>query len=241
MEELIQKFNTENEFEIMCAFPDFKEISNANKEGKEGIMHMLDLLQFSQQISVISEVCNQYHLKQCSNDPKLKQLMEIVNSIETAEGRAEVTGNIANSHMKKVWKILNFEDTSIAKKCLKIFPAVADCPAFYQFIQTKGFANNRNAFISQVELIKLQLQHEDYNETVLNHLMPAFQYISPFLDKEQSLGDLMNKIIKLFHDGVGFGCNSTKDFCQLETVNSNIMMIQIWFSRTEVRIHKLTS
>lgn len=236
LEESIQKFDTDSEFRIMCGFPEFQEISATNEEGKEGIKHMLELFQYSQQIPIISEVCSQYHLEKCLNDPKLKELEEIVNSVKTTEGRAKVTGKLANEYMKKIKEALKFDATYIAKKCFKIFPAVANCPAFYQFIKKKGFANDRTAFSSQVELITAQLQHEDYDETVLNHLMPAFQYITPFLDKEQSLGDLMNKIIKLFHDGVGFGWDSRKDFCQLETVNSNIVMIQIWFSRAEVRI-----
>ena len=221
----------------MCAFPEFQEISAANEEGKEGIKHMLELFQYSEQISVIPKVCSQYQLDQCLKDPKLKELMDIINSVKNTEDRDNVTGKIANDHMKKIWEVLKFDDdTSIAKKCLKIFPAVANCAEFYQFIQNKGFANDTNAFRSQVELITAQLQHEDYNEIVLNHLIPAFQYICPFLDKEQNLGELMNRVIKLYHDGVGFGCDSRRDFCQLETVNSNIIMIQLWFSRTEVRI-----
>ena len=225
----------------MCAFPEFQEISAANEEGKEGIKHMLELFQYSEQISVIPKVCSQYQLDQCSKDPKLKELMDIVNSIKTAEDRDNVTGKIANHHMKKIWEILKFDDTSIAKKCLKIFPAVANCAAFYQFIQNKGFANDTSAFRAKVELITAQLQHEDYNETVLNHLMPAFQCICPFIDKQQSLGDMMNKIIKLYHDGVGFHCDPLRDFCQLEIVNSNIRIIQLWFFRTEVRINSYHS
>ena len=221
----------------MCGFPEFQKISAANEEGKEGIKHMLELFQYSQQISKIPEVCAQYHLEQCLSDPKLIELEEIVNSVKTPEDRAKVTGQIANNHMKNIWKVLQFDDTFIAKKCLKIFPAVANCVEFYQFIKKKGFANDRTAFNSQVELITAQLQHEDYNETILNHLMPAFQYITPFLDKQQNLGELMNKIIKLSTDGVGFGQDPRNDFCQLETVNSNITMIQLWFSRTEVRAH----
>ena len=232
----MQKFDAEREFEIMSGFPKFQEISETNKEGKRGIKHMLELFQYSHQISKIPEVCSQYHLQRCLSDPKLIELEEIVKSVQTPEDRAKVTGQIANYRMKKIREVLNFTDPSIAKKCLKIFPAVANCAEFYQFIQKKGFANDRAAFSSQLELITAQLQHEDYNETVLNHLLPAFQYIAPFLDQEQNLGELMNKIIKLFNDVVGFGRDSRKDFCQLETVNSNITMIQLWFSRTEVRV-----
>ena len=248
MEESLQKFDAESEFKIMCGFPGFKEASSANEEGKQGIKNMLELFQYSQQISIIPDVCAQYHLQKCLDDPKIEELKVIANSCKNAEDRAKITGQIASNHMKSIWKILNFEGSKtdstaassensvLAKKCLKIFPAVANCAEFYQFIKGKGFTTDtgRSAFRSQVQLITAQLQHEDYNETVLNHLTPAFAYITPFLDTEQTLAELMGKIVNLFKDGVGFGRDPRKDFCQLETVNSNITMIQLWFSRTEV-------
>lgn len=233
-EELIQKFDVDREFKIICGFSEFQEAFNASKEGKEGIKHILELFQYSQQISKIPSVCEQYGLHLCLSDPKLKELMEIVNSVKTAEDRANVTGQIASHHITKIQEILKFRDIdpSIAKNCLKLFSSVANCAEFYQFVKEKGFASDRTAFSSQVELITAQLQHEDYNETVLNHLMPAFQYITPFLDTEQDLTKLMDKIVEL---GVGLSFDSRNHFCQLETVNSNITMIQLWFSRTEVR------
>ena len=234
--ESLQKFDAESEFKIMCGFSGFKELSSTNEEGKQGIMNMLELFQYSQEISVIPNVCAQYHLQGCLNDPKLKEIKKIVNDCKNTDDRAKITGQIASKHMKKIWEVLNFDDPKHAKRCLKIFPAVANCAQFYQFIKGKGFTSEtgRSAFRSQVELITAQLQHEDYNETVLIHLTPAFAYITPFLDTEQTLGELMAKIIQLFNEGTGFGSDPRKDFCQLETVNSNITMIQLWFSRTEV-------
>ena len=197
---------------------------------------MLQLFQFSPQISKIPDVCSQYQLVKCIDDPNLKELVEIINNIKTAEHRAKITGVVATNYMTKIWKILNFSDLSIAKKCLKIFPVVAKCPEFYQFIKKKGFINDKAAaFSSQVELIKTQLQHQDYNEIVLNHLMPAFKYISPFMDTNQSLSELMDKIIRLCSEGATFGNDPKRHFCQLETVNSNITTIQLWFLKAEVK------
>jgi len=197
---------------------------------------MFELFQYSPQISEIPDVCLQYQLVNCVNDAKLEELMEIVNSVKTAKDKAEITGKIANNHMKRIWEILNFDDSSVANKCLKIFPAVTNCVEFYQFIQKKGFMSDRTAFSSHVEIIKLQLQHEvnDYNQTVLIHLKSAFTYICPFLDTEQNFSELMNKIVRLCSEGVGFSNESRK--C-LETVNSNITMIQRWFSIAEVRVY----
>ena len=235
-EESLQKFDAEREFKIICGFSEFQNLFDKNEEGKKGIKHMLELFQYSQQISQIPNVCEQYGLLKCLDDPKLKELMKIVDSVKSTEDIAHITAQIANSHMQKIRTILKLPDSPYAKKCLKLFPAVANCAEFYQFIKEKGFANDRSAFSSQIELITAQLQHEDYNENVLNHLMPAFQYITPFLDMEQNLSELMDKILKLFKGDVSMNHNLQKDFCQLETVNSNITMIQLWFSKTEVRM-----
>lgn len=234
LEESLEKLDADKEFKVICGFSEFQK---ADEEGKKGIKNMFELFQYSQQISHLPTVCNQYGLCHCLDDPELKELVKIVDSVETAENRAQVTGQIANNHIKRIREILKLRDSSKAKRCLKIFPAVANCGEFYQFIKEKGFASDRAAFNSQVELITAQLQHEDYNENVLNHLVPAFQYIIPFLDVEQSFSELMDKILKLFNDGDGFGQDSQKDYCQLKTVNSNITMIQLWFSRTEVRMY----
>ena len=230
---LVQTFNAEKEFKILCGFPEFRGNEEGNEEGKEGIKHMLELFEYLPQISVIPDVCSQY---QCVNDPKLNELVQIINSVKTQE-IAEMTGQIATNTITKIWDMLRFRDSSVAKKCLGIFPAVASCVEFYQFIKKKGFISKRTVFISQVQLITIQLQHEQYNEAVLNHLMPAFKYIGPFLDTGQSLAELMDKIVKLCSESVGSGCDPSKKFCQLETVNSNITMIQQWFSKAEVRIY----
>ena len=240
LEELWPQIDVNNEFKIMCAFPKFMEISNVNEEGKKGMKNMLELFQYCKQITLILQVCEQYHLKKCINDPKLHELEQIASSINSAEGRANLTGKAANDHMERIREVLHLSDDPKGKRCLKIFPAVSKCADFYQFIKRKGFTgdtDSRSAFISQYRLITSQLQHEDYAEKVLNHLFPAFQYIVPFLDTEQDLTALTEKIVKLFNDGIGFGNNPKKDFCQLETVNSNIMIIQLWFSRTEVRTY----
>ena len=245
--EELQYFDINSEFKIMCRFPEFKETFSANEEGKQGIKNILKFFQYFEQISIIPDVCTQYHLQQCLEDPKLIELKAITDSCKSAEDRAKVTGQIASNHMKRMWEILNFEgskmdgtnssDSSVlAKKCLKIFPAVENCAEFYQFIRVKGFTGDigRSAFQSQVQLIKVQLQHEDYNETVLNHLTTAFVYITPFLDTEQTLTELMVKIVKLCKDGFGFCGDPRKDFYQLDVVNSNTTLIRSWFSRTEV-------
>ena len=80
-------------------------------------------------------------------------------------------------------------------------------------------------FNQQYQLVTTQLQHEEYNELVLNHLFAAFRLITPFVDSEQTFSSLMCQVASL---GV---YDASK---QLETVNRNINLIRLWFSRAEV-------
>ena len=81
-------------------------------------------------------------------------------------------------------------------------------------------------FLQQYQLITAQLQHEEYDEQVLNHLFAAFKVISPFMDAKKSFTELMREVTAL---------NAVNGLKQLETVNTNITLIRLWFSRAEVR------
>ena len=231
--ELLQKCDLDREFKIMNEFPEFKQTFILT-EGKEGIKQMLELFQCSQQLRIIPEVCDQYH---CLRDENLATLEEIAQSVETKEGKAKITGKDARNYMEQIWEALKCHDKHKVKRCLKIFPAVAECAEFYHFIKRKeytGDKKSKSAFESKVEVISAQLQHEDYSDLVLHHLTPAFHYIRPFLSDEQKFTELMGKVFKLFSEGIGFGPDPSKDFFQLNTVKSNITLIQLWFSRAEV-------
>ena len=49
--------------------------------------------------------------------------------------------------------------------------------------------------------------------------------MAPFMDPRQDLGRLMSKVLAL---------DVTNSLRQLETVNANITLIRLWFSRAEV-------
>lgn len=139
-----------------------------------------------------------------------------------------MTPIIASEKMKRVKRILCFSSHT-DPKCLEIFAAVTDSAAFYQFVKEKHFygKEGQENFLKQYELITAQLQHEDYDEQVLNHLRAAISVISPFMEAT-SFTQLMKDVNLL---------NSVNCLKQLETVNSNITLIRLWFSRAEVRLY----
>ena len=185
---------------------------------------MLELFQFIHHIRTIHSVCKQYQLQGCLKDSQLVKLLHLVKDLDLEKNRAKLTPLDASKKMERVKEILCLHNGA---HCLKVFTAVGDSTVFYQFVRDKGFVGEKGqaVFQQQCQLITAQLQHEEYNEAVLNHLYAAFKIIAPFMDRHQSFHQLMSQVTKL---------NVTDGLKQLETVNTNITLIRLWFSRAEV-------
>lgn len=224
----LQTLDTEEEFAKLRKFSEQLEMNRDNCEGLDGIRSMLELFQFTHHIDQIRQVCEQYGLKKCLEDDQFKKLMEIVDEFKTTESRAELTPIEASEKMALIKKVLCLEHRR-NYNCLELFPAVSKSVPFYQFIKDKQFVGQKGQrlFHEQYQLITAQLQHEEYDENVLNHLRAAFEFIAPFMESDIAFCDLMEKVTKL---------NTTNGLKQLETVNENITLITVWFSRAEVRL-----
>ena len=125
--------------------------------------------------------------------------------------------------MNEVKKALTLPDP----KHMELFAAIQNSSEFIHFIRENHFddESGKSVFQQQYQLVTAQLQHEEYEESVLNHLFAAFQLIVPFLNAKQNLSKLLVQVSEL---------DVTSGLKQLETVNSNIALIIHWFSRTEV-------
>ena len=192
-------------------------------KGLAGVRSMLELFQYIHHIKTIHSVCEQYQLQGCLEDVELDELCTLVENLSSEESRARLTPLEASPKMKRVRDIL----CQASPSSLELFTAVGDSNAFYQFVREKQFVGEKGqaVFQQQYQLITAQLQHEEYNETVLNHLYAAFKIIELFMDRDQSFHQLMSQVTRL---------DVNNGLKQLKTVNTNITLIQLWFSRTEV-------
>ena len=221
----LKSLNVETEFGILARF-EFLEMKHEQCKGLEGIRCMLELFQFTHHINKINSVCHQYGLTKCLEDDTLKHLMVIVEELKSEKSRDSLTLIEAMEKMRIVKKALCLgERTNYS--CLDLFPAIADSAAFYQLVRDKQFIGARGQimFQEQYQLITAQLQHEEYDENVLNHLIAAFELIAPFTEHNISFSALMSKVVRF---------ETTQGLKQLETVNENITLIRLWFSRAEV-------
>lgn len=222
--QMLKDLDIETEFTILSRYA---KLSGADFSGESGLKAILELPQYAICCENIKNVCEQYHLTSCLKDSSFMELMKIVEESSSVIVRSKMTPNEAKLKMDKMKEILCLTEKS-GSKHLKIFEALMDSAPFYQFVNEKNFygKQGQDLFLQKYQLITAQLQHEDYDEQVLNQLKPAFKIISPFMNSEQTFTQLMTAVTNLV--------NPVDDLTHLEVVNTNIMTIQKWFSRAEV-------
>ena len=224
----LENINIEAEFNTFTAYFATVELAPQvnSHDGLKGILSMRELFQYtSVHIPTIHCVCEQYKLEGCLKDPSLRELVMLAEEVERS--RANLIPLEAVDKMRLVKKCLCLK-TLGPYHSLGLFAAVANSAAFFQFVRDMKFDGEKGqaVFGQQYQLITAQLQHQEYNENVLNHLYAAYKFILPFMDTKQNFSSLMSKVTSLDVSG---------GLKQLETVNSNITLIRLWFSRAEVR------
>ena len=223
-QQFLKYLDIEREFALLCKYASLC----GSTSDESGVQSMLELPQYKIHTENIKKACKQYHLDVCLKDQNFINLLKIMKDNSSIEVRSKMTPNKAKSIMNRVKTTLCLTEKTHTK-CLKIFEVVMNSIEFYRFINEKKFHGEGQAsFFQQYELITAQLQHEDYEEDVLNQLKPAFKVLTIFMDQDQSFAQLMKQVTNL--------PNPVDNLKHLETINGNVMTIQKWFSRAEVRI-----
>ena len=205
---------------------EYKYIGSYGKTGLTAIKCLLRLFQFVGYIPIIKQVCQQYHLEPCLNDPQLREVTELAKTLENQATREKITPADAKCKWKVVCKALCIKEDA-SPMCLDLFSKVADSADFSHFLKEKQFTATEGEarFIQEFELITAQLEHNEYHEMVLNHLFATFRFIAPFMDpSHDSLHSLMSVVTAL---------DLPEGLPQLETVRDNMHLIRFWFSQTE--------
>ena len=224
----LRTVDIDHELSILQAF----QFPNVDEwKGIDGIRPILQLIPFVDYIENIHNVCMQYQITGCLQDEGMKGLLDIHSVLVSEEKRNDLNANRSEVYLEKISEILELPDRNW--NALRLFAAVKDSADFHQFLKEKRFwgREGTNFFMQQHTLITAHLQHEEYNETVLNHLLVAFRYISPFLDTNQDLKQLVKEV---YHSCGQAADDCSTDFVQLYTVNRNITLVRLWFSRAEV-------
>ena len=197
------------------------EFPQAFKEGLDNLESMFHLIECSPNIISLCKILKNFEaLKDINLAPP--DLFEIANDMQSKKNE-RISVLEAKQMMEKIKNILGITE---GLDCLKILPAIAQSIEFYSFLYDQKYfgKDGQKRFKQKYDLITAQLQHQAYNDTILNHLWVAYTIMKPFLETSNSLKELVNKI-----KAISKGKN------QLMTVNSNLTTICIWFSKAEVR------
>ena len=223
---ILESFNMEDELEGALVFVDVK-MDNI-KDSLAALKSLLKLFQFPDTLKVIRTVCEELSLTNCLQDAKFVQLVSIADQLASEEQRAILTPETAKPLCKEIEECLG--DTN---RILRLFSKVLENVDFFLFLREHHFLdeNGEQYFREQIQLTTAQLQHEEYDETVLNHLLAAYNYIAVFSDSKQSFSMLLESIAKLELD-------SNKELTQLDTIKNNMHMVQFWFSIAGVSNNK---
>ena len=238
----LETLDIESEYSILLMSVQFRKLPGvSNTQGLDGVRNMMELLKVSSHIRMFRQVCQQYHLQTCLNDENLKKLTDIADKLMTEEARASLTPLSATEKMDTVRQLLETEGGVVTRgyEYLAIFSKIADSAEFYQFICEKGFTgeNGQARFHQQYQLITAQLQHEEYDEAVLNLLYTAYKLLLPFTVEDQSFHSLLKsvKLMLTTASSVGTAKEISDHLTNIETVNRNIHLVRLWFARAEVR------
>ena len=222
----LEQLDIDAEFGVFSQFSQLKLVPINNECGLDALKHLLKLFQIPDHIDCIHDVCEQYNLEGCLNDPIVAWLCEKALYLKSEKSKQEISLSQAMELLKSLKESLCY-NTPQADQCIELFKSVRNCIPFRNFILEMKFdrEGGQMLFQQQYQLVTAQLQHEEYNENVLNHLTAAMKLISPFLNTKHCFKCLMTNVTQL---------DWTKGLYTLTTVSENITTIQLWFSRVEV-------
>ena len=207
--------NVEKEVTIMTRFEGFEQY-----KGEKTFKHLKNMMIIGdviQNAKFLIICCDAFRLTACQKSEAILYLNEIIQEkIETKEL------NYSSHIISQIQHMLHVEELH----CLEFFRLLADIEPLKEFLDDNGFrAGEGQEFHQQLALVTQQLQHEEHDAEILNNLHAIIYLLEPLYNPNLSI----TQLVKIASD-----LESSKFSTQLQTVNSNIDLIRVWFSRAEV-------
>lgn len=233
---VLKDIDTKLEISILEKSISVLSLQVEKKGGLPGVKSMIELFKASSHINTLRKLFQRYNLTICVNDADFKELCEIALCAND-----QLTPNLAIQCLNDVRTKLKIPDEE-SVDCLEILDVVLKSKTFYDFLLVRRFYGERGhkSFRQQYELITAQLLNKasDFEEKLLNDLLPAFKFLSPFIAKyddstqrtQPSFNDLVSEMWKL---------DTKHGPKQLQNVYENVHLVLQWFS--EVQVYKYIS
>ena len=222
----LDAINTDLEFSILEKAVCTLHLKVKSDCGLTGMRNILEMLKAANYITTLGNIFRRYKLTCCNEDKKFSALKDIQACVND-----QLTPNTATEKLAQVRDILKIPK-KLPVDCLKFLHEIYKSDQFHEFLSVRRFygGQGHRAFRQQYELITAQLQNKtsSYEEKVLNHLLPAFQFLSPFISTMvgPSFDELVETVWKLDREN---GPIQLRNICQ------HISLVLQWFSQVQVR------
>ena len=188
-----------------------------------GVTAFMELQRFSEYISIVDKVCRQFKFNELWSEWQLNNLMEDTKQFKSKDFLKNISLREAVSKSSEIKERFLIGTDGCFPHVFELFKVVHSSGPFIDFAIKKGFTGKsaKQNFTKLYRLVAAQLQHEHYNDKLLNQLIGCFDYVEPFLIEPSSFQQLMKQITGL--------PSIEKGIEQLKTVNRNVSTIKLWF------------
>lgn len=193
----------------------------------EKLTVFLELDYVCKQINSVYNVCWNYGLRNCYNDPAMRFLLQLSYAVTQ---KKPVNLDAAEGHVSFIKTTFEIEESIslIDHPLFTLFSHLEKGCPLYNFASERGYGSEAgmDTFMQEHSLVTADLLFEEFHEDVLAMLIAAMELIIPFFDKTCSLVELWENIRKLG--------NVEAAIAQLLTVNGNIDYVRSWFNQANV-------
>ena len=210
-------------YKLKCC-SDFEQASFS-----KSLITFLELYDVCKRARSIRNVCTNFALRKCLEDPVMDRLVRTSNSV-VMEGK-HIKLNDAKKEVDFIKDTFGISQHGlIDHPFFKLFSHLDKGCELYKFAYDRGYnsVEGMDTFMQEHHLVTTDLLFEEFRQDILAMLIAAMDLIFPFFDKMCSLVELKANI-----DKIG---NVEMATSQLLTVNANIKLIRDWFNQANVSI-----
>ena len=226
------------EVKIMTDFPDFQKYRST-----DAVIHfesVIILHQILNHINSLFTFCEEFGLQECLKSDEVGRLKDVVSGYKSGKSWNEKNLKNITAIVTEIQDLLGikFKESRFGKSTenrserfmfLTLFePLNTNTKELRRFLNENNFRGKGQIRFEQLlALVTQRLQHEEYNAEILTKLYAVYYLLVPLNNPDLSIHELLETVSQL---------EPSTCLSQLRTVDSNIDLITMWFSRAEVKL-----
>ena len=230
------------EVKIMTDYPDFQEYRST-----DAVIHfesVIILHQILDHINSLFTFCEEFGLQECLKSDEVGRLKDVVSGYKSGKSWNEKNFKNITAIVTEIQDLLGIkfksrfgkstENRSERFMFLTLFePLNTNTKELRRFLNENNFRGKGQIRFEQLlSLVTQRFQHEEYNAEILTKLYAVYYLLVPLNNPDLSIHELLETVSHL---------EPSTCLSQLRTVDSNIDLITMWFSRAEVNLEYLIS